>query len=310
MDQRENKTKVAPFIISRELEAPLALVWKVFTEPEHMKNWWGPKGVKVGFSKMDFRHGGTFHYCMRTPDGKDIWGRMVYREIVPMEKIVLINSFSDEKGGLTRHPMNPAWPIEMLTIFTFTEMNGKTTFTVHWEPHHSTEEEIRTFDNGRDSMKGGWTGTLDQLTEYLDNQPFVIERTFNAPIEKVWKALTDRDQMAKWYFDLKAFKPEVGFEFQFSAGKDDKQYLHLCKITEVITGKKLTYSWRYDGYEGNSFVTFELFSEGSTTKLRLTHEGLGTFPKSNPDLAKKNFAAGWTSIIGESLKNYVENAKS
>src|SRR6185295_6121124 len=108
------------------------------------------------------------------------------------------------------------------------------------------------------------------------------------------------------YFDLPKFKPEVGLEFQFSAGKDEKQYLHLCKITEVITGKKLTHSWRYDGYEGNSFVTFELFPEGNKTRLRLTHEGLETFPKSNPDLAKENFAEGWTSIIGTSLKEFLE----
>jgi uncharacterized protein YndB with AHSA1/START domain len=111
--------------------------------------------------------------------------------------------------------------------------------------------------------------------------------------------------MKEWYFDLAEFKPEVGFEFQFLAGKDEKKYLHLCKITEVTAGKKLAYSWRYDGYEGTSFVTFELFAEGNKTRLRLTHEGLETFPKSNPDLAKENFVQGWTSIIGTSLKKFL-----
>src|SRR5579864_2160691 len=89
------------------------------------------------------------------------------------------------------------------------------------------------------------------------DQPFVIERTFDAPVSKVWKALTDKDEMKQWYFDLPDFKPEVGFEFQFTGGKDGRSYLHLCKITKVEVGKKLTYSWRYEGYEGNSFVTFE-----------------------------------------------------
>jgi len=140
----------------------------------------------------------------------------------------------------------------------------------------------------------------------MKNEPFVIERTLNAPIQKVWKALTDKDQMKQWYFDLPEFKPEVGFEFQFSAGPKGKEYLHLCKITEVIAGKKLTHSWRYDGYEGNSFVTFELFAEGQQTRLKLTHAGLETFPKSNPDLAKENFAQGWTSILDASLKEFVE----
>lgn len=141
----------------------------------------------------------------------------------------------------------------------------------------------------------------------MKNEPFKIERTYNAPIDKVWKAISDKDEMKKWYFDLKEFRPEIGFEFQFLGGKDENnQYLHLCKITEVIVGKKLTYSWRYDGYEGNSFVTFELFSEGEKTRLILTHAGLETFPASNPDLAKENFAEGWTQIIGSSLKEFLE----
>ena len=139
-------------------------------------------------------------------------------------------------------------------------------------------------------------------------EPFVIERTFNATVSKVWKAITDKDDMKKWYFDLAEFRLEVGFEFQFEAGKDpDCKYLHLCKITEVIPNKKLTYSWRYDGYAGNSFVTFELFPEGDKTKLKLTHAGLETFPADAEDLKKKNFAEGWTQIIGTSLKEYLEN---
>ena len=140
----------------------------------------------------------------------------------------------------------------------------------------------------------------------MKNEAVVIERTFDAPIQKVWKAITDKDQMKQWYFDFAEFKPEVGFEFQFLGGTDEKKYLHLCKITEVIAGSKLTYSWRYDGYGGNSLVTFELFAEGNKTRLKLTHAGLETFPKSNPDLAKKNFVDGWTSIIGTSLKSFIE----
>jgi uncharacterized protein YndB with AHSA1/START domain len=137
-------------------------------------------------------------------------------------------------------------------------------------------------------------------------EPFVIERVYNAPVEKVWKAITNKDDMRQWYFDLPEFKPEVGFEFQFEGKNEDRCYLHLCKITEVITGRKLTYSWRYDGYVGNSFVSFELFPEGNKTRLRLTHEGLETFPINNPDFAKKNFVAGWTELIGTQLQNHVE----
>lgn len=138
-------------------------------------------------------------------------------------------------------------------------------------------------------------------------EPFIIERTYSAPISAVWKAISNRDEMAKWYFDLKEFKAEVGFEFTFEGGPSpEKQYIHLCKVTEVIPNKKLTYSWKYNGYEGNSFVTFELFEEGNATRLKLTHTGLETFPKDNKDFAKTNFDAGWESILGRSLKEFLE----
>ena len=136
-------------------------------------------------------------------------------------------------------------------------------------------------------------------------EPFVIERTYHAPVEKVWHAITDRDAMKQWYFDLAEFKPEVGFEFSFSAGDKEKTFLHLCKVTEVEPGKKITYSWRYDGEPGNSFVTWELFDEGDKTRLKLTHTGLETFP-AKPEFAKTNFEKGWTHITGVSLKAFVE----
>ncbi|WP_462221480.1 SRPBCC family protein [Ferruginibacter sp.] len=139
-------------------------------------------------------------------------------------------------------------------------------------------------------------------------QPIRMERIYNAKVKKVWQAITDNNQMKQWYFDIAEFKPEVGFEFQFTGeGKDGEKYIHLCKVVEVIKEKKLTYSWRYDGFEGNSFVTFELSAEGEETKLKLTHTGLETFPTNNPDFAKESFTEGWNYITGTSLKQFVES---
>lgn len=143
------------------------------------------------------------------------------------------------------------------------------------------------------------------------NKSFIIERTYKARVQKVWKALTDKNEMKQWYFDLPEFKPEVGFEFTFLGGKDENNmYKHICKITEVIPQKKIAYSWVYEGYPGYSVVSFELFEQGNQTRLKLTHEGLESFPESNPDLAKERFAEGWTSIIGTSLKEFVEKVSS
>jgi uncharacterized protein YndB with AHSA1/START domain len=135
--------------------------------------------------------------------------------------------------------------------------------------------------------------------------PFIIERVFDAPVSVMWKAITDKDEMKQWYFDLKEFRAETGFRFSFMGGSEDKQYLHLCEVTDVIPNKKLSYTWKYDGYEGESKVIFELFPEGNKTRLKLTHEGLETFPAGQPDFARKNFEEGWTSIVGASLKEYI-----
>ena len=144
----------------------------------------------------------------------------------------------------------------------------------------------------------------------MSNNPFVIERLFDTPISRVWNALTINEQMKKWYFNLADFKPVVGFEFSFIGKTEEgKEYLHLCKVTDVVAGKKLAYSWRYDGYPGNSVVSFDLSEEGGKTKIRLTHAGLETFASGGADFAKENFARGWTAILDQSLMGYLEQTK-
>jgi uncharacterized protein YndB with AHSA1/START domain len=149
------------------LDAPRELVWKAWTERDRMMRWFGPKGFTMTAADLDFRPGGVFHYCLRGPDGREMWGKFVYREIVPPERIVLVNSFSDANGGLTRHPMSPTWPREMLTTTTFAEQAGRTTVTIRWSPLNATEAERQTFDASHAGMRTGWTGTFDQLAEYL-----------------------------------------------------------------------------------------------------------------------------------------------
>lgn len=155
------------FVISRSFDVSRDFMFKLWTDPTHMQRWWGPKGVTVVHSKMDLRPGGIYHYGMRTPDGHDMWGIFVYREIVKPERIVFVNSFSDKKGGLTRHPMMLTWPLEMLSTIIFTGQAGKTTVTVRWEPLNATNEERKTFEAGFDSMQKGWGGTFEQLGDYL-----------------------------------------------------------------------------------------------------------------------------------------------
>ena len=140
-------------------------------------------------------------------------------------------------------------------------------------------------------------------------EPIIVERVYNAPVSKVWEAITDAEKMREWYFNMKGFEPVVGCEFSFIAGAECNEYLHLCRVTEVIENKKLGYTWRYADHPGDSLVTFELFDEGGNTRLKLTHTGVESFGTENPDMRKENFIAGWTDIIGKILKEYVESEK-
>ncbi|HEU5176035.1 MAG TPA: SRPBCC domain-containing protein [Burkholderiales bacterium] len=157
-----------PFEISRTYDAPRAKVWQAWTEPSRLKHWWGPKGFTVHTCKVDLRPGGTFLYGMKAPNGDDMWGKFVYREIKAPEKLVFVVSFSDPQGGVTRHPWSPGWPAYILSTVTFTEQGPKETMvSISWIPHDATEAERRTFEEGRPSMTQGWGGTLDQLEAYL-----------------------------------------------------------------------------------------------------------------------------------------------
>lgn len=135
----------------------------------------------------------------------------------------------------------------------------------------------------------------------------IVEHTFSSHKSVVWRALTEKELMKNWYFELKEFNPVVGFKFDFVGSTEEGvQYKHLCEITEVIFEKKLSYSWKYDGYEGISIVTFDLCEENEKTRLKLTHNGIDTFPASMPDFAINNFKAGWNDIINISLNDFLE----
>ena len=158
---------MSEFVVTRVFDAPRERVWKAFTMAERLVQWWGPKGFTIAHAGLDLRPGGIFHYSMRSPDGHEMWGKFVYREIEAPEKLVFVSSFSDEEGNVTRHPFSATWPLEVLSTMTLSESGGKTTLTLSGGPIHATEEERKTFDAGHDSMRKGFGGTFDQLAEYL-----------------------------------------------------------------------------------------------------------------------------------------------
>jgi uncharacterized protein YndB with AHSA1/START domain len=162
---KSNDPATAPaageLVITRIFDAPRELVFKAWTEPEHMQRWWGPKGFTTPFCTIDLRPGGVIHFCMRSPDGHDIWCKGIYHEVVAPERIVCTSCFSDEQGNLvqpTHYGMGPDWPAETLLTVTFDEHEGKTKLTLRQAGVPSTPE--------RDGALQGWNETFDRLAEY------------------------------------------------------------------------------------------------------------------------------------------------
>lgn len=276
-------------VITRLLNAPRELVFEAWTDPDHIKHWWGPIGFTNTIHTMEVKKDGVWEFVMHGPDGTDYRNKSIYKEIIKPERIVF------------EHVTGP----KFTTTVTFEAQGNKTFLT--WRMTFESEEHLKKVIKEFKADQG-----LKQNVEKLEafvvdgKKPFVIEKIYDAPVSRVWKAITDKEEMKQWYFpDLDQFKAEVGNTFQFTGGKTIK-YVHLCKVTEVIANKKISYTWRYKDYEGGSIVTFELFPEGNKTKLRLTHGGLESFQTSNPDFAKESFANGWGGFVNKRLKEFVE----
>jgi uncharacterized protein YndB with AHSA1/START domain len=135
------------------------------------------------------------------------------------------------------------------------------------------------------------------------DEPFVLEEYYDAPIEKVWQAITDLHALKVWYFpQLRKFQPVAGFEMEFD--DDDDAFKKRWCVTQSVDGRKWAHSWAYEGYSGNSEVIFELFSAGDQTRLKLTHTGLASFPN-DPHFARPRFEYGWKRIVSDKLKQYL-----
>ncbi len=203
-------------VITRIFDAPREAVWKAWTDPEHLKRWWGPKDFTSPVNRIDLRAGGKYLGCMRSPEGKDYWSTGVYREIVPMERLVMTDSFADEKGNIvpaSLYGLAGDWPIELLVTVTFEDIGGRTKMTLRHGgiPPGVMSEQTETgwnesFDKLAESIKT--ESKLTRFTAEPGKQEIVISRVFNAPRKLLIKACTDRDLIPEWW-GPKRFKTTV-----------------------------------------------------------------------------------------------------
>jgi uncharacterized protein YndB with AHSA1/START domain len=138
-------------------------------------------------------------------------------------------------------------------------------------------------------------------------EPIVVEQTFRAPLEHVWQAITDKAQMPRWFFEeIRDFRPEQGFETEFTVHNEGKDYLHRWKVTEVLPGRKIAYDWLYPDFPGASFVVWELAETANGTRLRLTHTGVSSFPQEEPAFQRASCQGGWEYFF-ERLGRYLDS---
>ena len=276
-------------------EASLESVYKAYTDSMIIPLWRGPRNLNTYVDKLDVKLNGKWRFIQTDINGKTYAFNGIYRVVIPCVK--LVNTFEWEEM--------PGHIILDTTIFSY-ENNKTKIVTVS---QFSSLDDLEGMLNS--GMEFGLTQSIERLCEYLDfiknkNNPIIIQYVFNVPKDEIWSALTDIDKLRQWYLDLTELKPEKGYEFKFYMGEDNnKKYWHLCKILEVEKNKKLSYSWKFEGLKGESIVTFDLSEFDGATTVRLTHDGIETFPTDIPDLSRENFIEGWTFIITKNLKEFL-----
>ncbi len=283
----EASTADREIFAERVFDAPRDVVWKLWSDPKHIAKWWGPKGFTTTNQEIDVKSGGIWRHVMHGPDGKNYPNKIVYLEVVKPERIVYDHE---------------SYPPFRVTV-TFEEDGVKTKFTMRMLFETA---ELRDKTDKQFGAVEGLKQTVGRLEELVTKMPVVVERTFDAPVGRVWNAITDADQMKHWFMkEIKSFKTEVGFETEFTVHHQGMDYRHLWKVVEVVPERKLAVEWKYAGMSGVSVATMELFAEGKKTRLLLKHGGVDSFPQENQDFQRGSFQAGWNTIIGKQLKEHL-----
>lgn len=156
------------FVFERVMNAPRELVFAAYTQPEHLKNWWGPKDMPIQVHRFELRPGGTFLYGMALPGGGESFGKLVYREIVTPERLAFVVSFTDAEGNPKRHPAAANWPLEVLATMVFTDEDGKTRISSTSTPINAGDDEHALFESAFEGMNQGNNGMYDNFAAYLE----------------------------------------------------------------------------------------------------------------------------------------------
>lgn len=273
--------------IVRVFDAPREQVWKAWTEPEQFMRWWGPKDFTSPAAKIDFRVGGHYLACMRSPESKDFWSTGVYREIVPQKRIVVTDSFSDEDGNVvpaSYYGMKGEFPLEMTVTMDFEDMGGNTRMTLRHAGFSDGPimEDTKngwnqSFDKLDRLLKGGKPGAPETKTEFIvdrEKLQVAIKTVFGFSREKLWKAMTDPSLVSQWWgpgvYTTKVEKMEVRPGGKWRYVQHDplgKEYAFSGVYQEAKQPEKLVYTFEYEAMPGHisiETVTLDELPDGRT----------------------------------------------
>jgi len=279
-------------ILSRVIDAPRELVFRMWTDPAHLAKWWGPQGFTNPVCEIDARPGGTLRIVMGAPDGTDYPMAGLFREIVAPERLVFTYCALDCDGDVL---------LDGVTVVCFAEQGGKTKLTVQTRAAAVVPAAARYLDG----MQAGWDQTLDRLeTQARDtaSRELTVTRVFDAPREVVFAAWTDAAQAAQWWvpqgFTTISCDMDVRPGGAYRACMRSPEGTRHCRrgvYREVVRPERLVFTFAWEDSDGNPghemLITVSFAEIGSRTRLTLHQTMFETIE------ARDDHRRGWTSCL-------------
>jgi uncharacterized protein YndB with AHSA1/START domain len=299
--------------ITRTFDAALELVWKVWTDPGYMKRWWGPKDFTAPFIKIDLRVGGTYLYCMRSPDGQEYWSTGVYREIIPLQRMVITDNFSDEEGNIvpaSHYGMSGDWSSDLLVTVTFEEQKERTKVTLRHEgipPGEMTEQ-----------TKDGWNESFDKLEKVLEeeksrrakniiitgpgSQEASIIRIIDAPRERIFEAFSDPELIPRWWgperltttVDKMDLRPGGVWRFVQRDPEGNEYAFH--GVYHEFSPTRIIQTFEFEGMPGHVQLNIAML-EDLGGRTRLTEKSIAESVEDGEEMLKAGMIEGWSETI-------------
>jgi uncharacterized protein YndB with AHSA1/START domain len=313
--ERETMVQPAPLRISRVFPAPRELVFKAWSSAGHVKRWFCPEGYTIPEANVHMHRGGSFQVLMRSPEGVEHWTRGTFVEVLAPERLVLDLYASDATGRRL---------FRAYTEVDFKEEKGGTRMEVTQTYTFEEPAEAKPMVKGAPE---GWRQTLDKLEAEVARMKagagersivhgaFTIERTYDAPLARVFKALSDIDAKSKWFSGTEGQWTLVERKMDFRVGGREvlKGRWESGAVTvfdavylDIVPNERIVYAYNMhhnDNKLSVSLATFQLKPAGAgRTKLVLTEQG--AFLDGYDDAGSREHGTGLLlDRLGASLSN-------